>query len=82
MCMGVVCIHVCTLCMPCAHKGQKRARGPMELELQISCEPPHGHQELQEQQMLLTAEPFPQPHLQERVNSDHSGLPHKPRQAR
>jgi hypothetical protein len=32
----VFCLHVClcTMCVPCAHKGQKRASDPLELDFQ------------------------------------------------
>lgn len=64
MCM--FCLHVCMciICMPFAHRGQKRASGTLELELQmvesyyvgagkwkLTCA-------LEEKPALLTAEPF------------------------
>ena len=32
-----VCLNVCQVC-ECAHKGQRRAMAPVELELQVVCE--------------------------------------------
>jgi hypothetical protein len=34
MCINVLLACMCNACVPSAHKGQKRALGPLELELQ------------------------------------------------
>jgi hypothetical protein len=37
LCLWVFCLHVviCTMCIPCASKGQKKVLGTLELELQM-----------------------------------------------
>jgi hypothetical protein len=55
-----------TICVPGSSGGQKRALDILELKLMSSCVPPNGCLKLnlgplQEQQVLLTDEPFLQP---------------------
>ena len=44
LCVWVFCLHVClcTMCMPGAYEGQKRASDALELELQTACNLPGG----------------------------------------
>lgn len=55
-------VYMCIMCLCSAHGIQKMVSDPLALEAQM-CEPPCGRWELnlgpqQEQQMLLTAEPY------------------------
>lgn len=67
VCVWVFSLHVyiCTMCMPGAQRGQKRAPDPLTLELD-SCEQPCGGWELncgslQKHQVLLTTKPLSSP---------------------
>ena len=53
--MFCLCVYLLTACVPDAHGNQKRVPGPLELDLQMDVGA--GTQTLQEQQLLLTAEP-------------------------
>lgn len=62
------CIYVSVPCVPGTHGVQKRVRDQLQLDTD-SCEPPHGCWKpipclLQQQQVLVTVEPFPVLHLQ------------------
>jgi hypothetical protein len=63
------CMYVCALRSCSTHRGQKGAPDSIELRLQRVVGPPVGAgnqnwSPLQEQQVLLTAEPSLQPHFQ------------------